>query len=212
MKTLFSLFFYLLISNLVLALTLAPNRLMEPELKEISKYPSTVSVQLSPDKKTEALLFESIKPREEGELPIQVLKITTSDKTWLIKSGDWTNFTKIAFLDDQHLLLTEGGLMTESSRIINLSTQKSHYLGKGMFEILDNNNIRLQGQKHYFPVPEWGAFWVDMIVDTHGNVVEVLSPNSKYLGECVPLNLILDQDKEYPKLKQSMEDCVYVER
>jgi hypothetical protein len=51
-----------------------------------------------------------------------------------------------------------------------------------------------------------------MIVDTNGNAIEVLSPNSKYLGECTPLSLILDQDKEYPKLKQSMEDCVYVER
>ena len=212
MKTLFSLILYLLISNLVLALTLAPNRLIDPELKEISKYPSTVSVQLSPDKKTEALLFESIKPREEGELPIQVLKITTPDKTWLIKSGDWINFTKIAFLDDQHLLLTEGSLMTEASRIINLSTQKSHYLGKGTFEILDKNLIKLYGQKHYFPAPKWGAFWVDTIVDVQGNVIEVLSPNSKYLRECVPLNLILDQDKEYPKLKQSTKDCIYVKR
>jgi hypothetical protein len=51
-----------------------------------------------------------------------------------------------------------------------------------------------------------------MIVDTQGEVIEVLKPNSQYLGECVPLRLILHQEKEYPKLKQSMEDCVYVER
>jgi hypothetical protein len=51
-----------------------------------------------------------------------------------------------------------------------------------------------------------------MIVDTQGEVIEVLKPNSQYLGECVPLGLILDQEKEYPKLKQSMKDCVHVER
>ena len=77
---------------------------------------------------------------------------------------------------------------------------------------LFKNHTLLRGQKHYFPAPEWGAFWVDMIVDTRGDIIKVLSPNSKHLGECVPLGLILDQDEKHPKLKQSMEECVYVER
>jgi len=212
MKIFFALFFYLLIPSSVLALTLAPNKPIEPELKEISKHSVTVLADVSPDKKTEVLLIKSLKTLEDGELPMQVLKIITPDKTWFIKSGDWSNFKKIDFLNDHYLFLTEGNLMTEASRVINLSTQQSYYLGKGTFEILDKNLIKLYGQKHYFPAPEWGAFWVDMIVDTQGNVIEVLPPNSKHSGKCVPLGLILDQDEKHPKLKQSMEECVYVER
>ena len=212
MKTLLSLFFYLLNSNLALALTLAPDTSVEHELDKISKHSTIVLTKLSPDKKTEVVLFESIKPREKEELPRQILKITTPDKVWLMESGDSRNFTKIRFLNNQHLLYTEGGLTNNATLDIDLETRQIRYLGQGEFEILDGNFIKLYGQKHYFPAPEWGAFWVDMIVDTHGNVIEVLSPNSQYLGECVPLNLILDQENKHPKLKQSMEDCVYVER
>ena len=182
-----------------------------------SGYWNIESTKHSPDNLSKAVLYK-FSPKPKYEVPRHRLKIATPDNTWWINSGDWQAIKRYEFIDNNHLLILSGNLRTESQSIVDLKTRDITWIGGGVGELLSWDSeskyglIRLRGQKHYFPAPEWGAFWVDMIVDTKGDVIEVLPPNSKYLGECVSLNLILDQEKEYPKLKQSMKDCVRVER
>ena len=211
MKTLFSLILYYILSSH----TYAIEKVVSVGLS--SGYWHIESTKYSPNNLSKAVLYK-FSPKPKYEIPRHRLKIATPDNTWWINSGDRQAIKRYEFIDNDHLSILSGNLQTESQGIVDLKTRDITWIDGGVGELLSWDSeskyglIRLRGQKHYFPGPEWGAFWVDMIVDTNGNAIEVLSPNSKYLGECTPLSLILDQDKEYPKLKQSMEDCVYVER
>ena len=211
MRSFFLLFFSLLLSSQASAAEDA----VTVDLS--SGYWNIESIKHSPDNLSKAVLYK-FSPKPKYEIPRHRLKIATPDNTWWINSGDWQAIKRYEFIDNDHLLILSGNLQTESQGIVDLKTRDITWIGGGVGELLSWDSeskyglIRLRGQKHYFPAPEWGAFWVDMIVDTQGDVIEVLSPNSKYLGECVSLNLILDQEKGYPKLKQSMKDCVHVER
>jgi len=211
MKTLFSLILY----SILLSHTYAIEKVVSVGLS--SGYWHIESTKYSPNNLSKAVLHE-YSPVPEGELPRHRLKITTPNDTWWINSDDGQVIERYEFIDNDNLFMVSGNLQTEGQGIVDLKTRDITWIGGGVGELLSWNSkskyglVKLRGQKHYFPAPEWGAFWVDMIVDTQGEVIEVLKPNSQYLGECVPLRLILDQEKEYPKLKQSMEDCVYVER
>lgn len=120
------------------------------------------------------------------------------------------------FVDDKYLLISQRTTTSETQKIINLKTGGLTTLGGGVGELIswdgEEGLIKLRGQKRYFPAPEFGAFWVDVIVDTKGNIIEYVEPNSQYLGKCVPIKELIDLDKKHPKLKQGMDDCVRVER
>jgi len=211
MKTLFALILYSLLSGCIYA----SDKVIEVDLS--SGYWHIESTKHSPDNLSKVVLYE-YSPMPIGEMPKHRLKIATPDNTWWINSDDGQVIERYEFIDNDNLFIVSGNLQTEGQGIVDLKTRDITWIGGGVGDLLSWDSkskyglVKLRGQKHYFPAPEWGAFWVDMIVDTHGNVIEVLSPNSQYLGECVPLNLILDQENKYPKLKQSMEDCVHVER
>ena len=211
MKTLLSLFVYLFLANQ----SSATEDVVMAGLS--SGYWHIESAKRSSDNLSEATLYE-YSPISTGEIPKHRLKIATPDDTWWINFDDGQAIKRYEFIDDDNLSILSGNLQTEGQGIVDLKTRDITWIGGGVGELLSWDSeskyglIRLRGQKHYSPAPEWGAFWVDMIVDTQGDVIEVLPPNSKFLGECVSLNLILDQEKEYPKLKQSMKDCVRVER
>ena len=211
MKTLFALILYSLLSGCIFA----SDKVIEVDLS--SGYWHIESTKHSPDNLSKVVLYE-YSPMPIGEMPKHRLKIATPDNTWWINSDDGQVIERYEFIDNDNLFIVSGNLQTEGQGIVDLKTRDITWIGGGVGDLLSWDSkskyglVKLRGQKHYFPAPEWGAFWVDMIVDTHGNVIEVLSPNSQYLGECVPLNLILDQENKYPKLKQSMEDCVHVER
>jgi hypothetical protein len=210
MKTLLSLFIYLIITLPIQAeesLTYSKENKSEEIVRALNA--TITNIKLSPDHSLRAVLYESQSALEEGDLPEQVLKIALPDGHLWLRPGDWVNYSKLKFLDNRKLALSRCTLFVCDSIIVDTLDRKVVWLGKGEFEIINNSLIKLTGQKYYFPPPKWGAFWVDMIVDYDGNVVEILSTP---IAECVPLNLILDQEKEYPKLKQSMEDCVHVER
>ncbi|MDC0388544.1 hypothetical protein OAM53_00700 [Candidatus Thioglobus sp.] len=211
MKILFALFFYLFLSNQAFT----TEDVVTASLS--SGYWHIESTKRSPNNLSKAILYK-YSHTPEGELPKHRLKITTpSDALW-IDFDEWKTIGRYKFIDNDNLFIVSRNFQTERQGIVDLKTRDITWIGGGIGELLSWNSkskyglVKLRGQKHYLPGPEWGAFWVDMIVDTKGNVIEVLSPNSQYLGECIPLNLILDQENKYPKLKQSMEECVYVER
>lgn len=120
------------------------------------------------------------------------------------------------FLDDKYLLILAKTTTSEMQKIINLKTGGIATLGGGVGELIrwdgEEGLIKLRGQKYYFPAPEFGAFWIDVIVDTQGNIIEYVERDSQYLGRCVPIKELIDLDKKHPKLKQDMDDCVRVER
>jgi len=211
MKTFFALILYSILSSHAYAI----EKVVSVGLS--SGYWHIESTKRSPNNLSKAVLHE-YSPVPEGELPRHRLKITTPNDTWWINSDDGQAIERYEFIDNDNLFILSGNLQTEGQGIVDLKTRDITWIGGGVGELLSWDSkskyglVKLRGQKHYFPAPEWGAFWVDMIVDTDGYVVEVLAPDSKYLGECVPLSLILDQDKKHPKLEQSMKDCVYVER
>ena len=211
MKTLFSLILYSILSSH----TYAIEKVVSVGLS--SGYWHIESTKYSPNNLSKAVLHE-YSPVLEGELPRHRLKITTPNDTWWINSDNGQSIDSYKFVDDDNLFILSSNFQVDSQGIVDLKTRDITWIGGGVGELLSWSSkskyglVKLRGQKHYFPAPEWGVFWVDMIVDTQGNVIEVLSPNSQYLGECIPLNLILDQENKHPKLKQSMEDCVYVER
>jgi hypothetical protein len=213
MRTLFSLFVYLIIILPIHAeesLTYSKENKSEKIVRGLNA--TITNVKLSPDHSLRAVLYESQNTLEEGNLPEQVLKIALPDGHLWLRPGDWVNYSKLKFLDNRRLILSRCTLFVCDSIIVDTLDRKIVWLGKGEYETINNSLIKLTGQKYYFPAPKWGAFWVDMIVDAQGSIIKILAPNSKYLGECVPISLILDQDKEYPKLEQSMKECVYVER
>ena len=168
------------------------------------------NIKLSPDLSLRAVLYESKNTIEEGELQKQVLKIALPGGYLWLRPVDSVNYSKFKFLDNRRLILSRCTLFQCDTIIVDTNEREIVQLGKGSYEVLENDMIKLIGQKYYFPEPIWGAFWVDMIVDNQGNVVRVVPPHSEGLRECVSLNLILDKNTKYPKLKQSMNDCVYV--
>jgi len=211
MKTLFSLFIYLFLASQ----SSTAEDVVTVDL--LSGYWHIESTKQSPNNLSKAILYK-YSHTPEGELPKHRLKITTpSDALW-IDFDEWKTIGRYKFIDNNNLFIVSRNFQTERQGIVDLNSGEITWIGGGIGELLSWDSkskyglVKLRGQKHYFPAPEWGAFWVDMIVDTRGDIIKVLSPNSKYLGECVPLGLILDQDEKHPKLKQSMEECVYVER
>lgn len=174
------------------------------------------SKQSSPDSRCTAILYESSGPIEEGIPPAQSIKINTPKTSWWINLPiDPFDFVgAIEFIDDKHLLIELRNSTREGQAILDLTSKELNFVGSGRGDFIRHNNgkglIRLRGQKHYFP--EGGAFWVDVLVDKEGNVVEVLSAPKGNGRPCVPLNLILDDTKPHPKLRQTLDQCVYVER
>ena len=140
----------------------------------------------------------------------EVLKITSIDGAVWLYEGYGLMFDEFKFISNNHLIMTMCRLTTCGSMTFNIKTNSTDHLGGGKYILIDNEQIKLSGAKLY---DDSGAFWISKIVDDDGNLIEVLSSRNKHWN-CIPLKTILNsQTKEsYPKLKQNMNDCVYVDR
>ena len=71
----------------------------------------------------------------------------------------------------------------------------------------------LKGRKHYQTRngEPMGALWTNELVNQNGELVYIMSEPKNEFG-CIPLNEFLDTTKKYPQLRQSLNDCVYVEK
>ena len=172
-----------------------------------------VSRLSSPSGGTEAILYVAREPVEEGLASGQMLRITGGDGAWDLRTPDapfdW--FGGYEFIDEERLLVTFKNATAERVYVCHIGTRERVLIGSGTPTLVRNGKnkglIRLAGQKHL--LPEGGAFWVDMLVDPEGQVVEVLSVYGLD-GATVPLSRILDPALPHPKLRQPMDAAVPV--
>lgn len=203
--------FYLLLNSVVQAWSVeGPNTILTPEIQTILNNSLVEKEQSSPDRKSKATLYRSNKSLGEGEIADEVLQITSLDDAVWMYEGYGLMFYKFKFISNSHLIMTICSSTACGTTIFNNKTNTITQLGGGEYTLIDSGKIKLSGSKFY---DDSGAFWVNKIVDYDGNLIEVLSSDSKYWG-CISLKEILNnqaKDKR-PKLKQSMNDCVYVDR
>jgi hypothetical protein len=174
-----------------------------------------VSRQVSPSGNTVAVLYESTEPAvvEEGTARRQVLQLAGPDSVWNLQTldepFDW--FGSVEFIDEERVLVSFKNVTAERAFICSIKTQECKAVGSGSPRLLRKGKnkglIQLTGQKHFFT--DGGAFWVDVLVDLDGQVVEVLSASGPHTVS-VPLTLVLDPDKPHSGLRQSVRDCVSV--
>jgi len=209
MKSLFALFLFLL-TNAGQAWFEQDSRTnITYEIQNILQDSFIEKEQFSPNNEFRASLYRSRKSLEEGEIANEILKITSLGEPLWLYEGYGLIFNKFEFISDNKLIIELCSSTACSTVIFDKEMDAFTQLGGGGYSLVNDNRIRLSGNKFYDAL---GAFWVDMIVDAQGNVIEVLSPNTKYLDKCIPLSLILDHDKKYPKLIQSIGSCIHVGR
>ncbi len=178
------------------------------------KAPLTISLQQSSaDGLASATLYASTVILE-GEHTRQYIEIITRDKkSWISNVSGFFTITKIMFIDNVHLLIVKSSDTATMSSIFNTQNSKEKNIGGGSAECIASGKnkglILLHDSKGYFP--RGGAFWVDKVVDKNGDLIEVLSKPKNEWG-CIALNSILDTGRRYQKLRQSMNDCVYIDR
>jgi hypothetical protein len=183
---------------------------LTPEIQTILNNSLVVSEQLSPDSKSKATLYRSNKSLEEGEIADEVLKITSLDGTVWLYEGYGMMFDKFKFISDNQLIITMCSSTVCGTLIFDNKKNMVTQLGGGEYTLVDNEQIKLSGAKLY---DDLGAFWISKVIDYQGNLIKVLSGGSKH-WKCIPLKSILNsQTKDkHPKLRQSMDDCIYVDR
>jgi len=175
-----------------------------------------ISEKRSLDGLTKVCLYQSGLAGREGESPSQLLKISTSESSWGIRPPEealsW--FGDFEFLDNEYLLFSVNSATREQQSVFNLAAQKCTVIGGGKAAVLragkNKGLIRLSGQKHYFP--KGGAFWVDLLVDRDGELIEGLSAPRWSSVTRIPLTLVLDPDKSYSMLRQPRHARIYVRR
>ena len=144
MKTLFSLFIYLIITLPIQAeesLTYSIENKSEEIVKALNA--TITNVKLSPDHSLRAVLYESQNALEEGDLPEQVLKIALPDGHLWLRPGALVNYSKLKFLDNRSLTLSRCTLFVCESIIVDTFERKVFWLGKGEDEITKNSFIKL---------------------------------------------------------------------
>lgn len=183
---------------------------LTPEIQTILNNSMVANEQLSPDSKSKATLYRSNKSLEEGEIADEVLKITTLGGTVWLYEGYGMMFDKFKFISDNQLIITMCSSTVCGTLVFDNKTNAVIQLGGGEYTLIDNEQIKLSGAKLY---DDLGAFWISKVVDYQGNLIKVLPGGSKH-WKCIPLKSILNsQTKDkHPKLKQSMDDCIYVDR
>ena len=194
------------------------------------------SSKSSPDTKSTATLYTSIKPLEEGELPMQIMRFATPTEDWLRTIDEWSNIKKYEFIDNEHLLIVTRSSTVTGTGILNMETQHLEWIGGGTGEIISWNDnkklIKLYGNKSYRwdeNMEPMGAMWYDLIVNETGDIIQLLTPDywelvssngerridySTLSEECIPIKDILrSYDPEYyANIEQSLDDCIRVNR
>jgi hypothetical protein len=179
------------------------------------------SSKSSPNSKSTAMLYTSIKPLQEGERAVQIMRFSTPTKDWLQIINDGSNVRKYEFIDNEHLLIVSGNFTSDSTGILNMDTRHLEWIGGGVGEIVSWNDnkklIKLYGKKAY----RWdengeplGAIWFDLIVNVDGDIIQLLTP-ARGNGECIPIKEILEwsyEPDEYINIEQPLDDCITVER
>jgi len=194
MKTLHSFYLYLILTTTAQAAGfLEINTSLTPNVQKILNNASVEDSKTSSEHRSTAVLYRSNKTPEEGMMPEQVLKITTDVNTLWLKPTDWVNY----------ILARATAYMTDTI-LIDTTSKQITWIGSGKFQLMDGNLIKLIGQKYYLD----RAIWINALADYDGNIVEFLS--AKPNGKCVTLKSFLNQKNKYPKLKQSMDDCIYI--
>ena len=205
MKTLHSFYLYLILTTTAQAAGfLEINTSLTPNVQKILNNASVEDSKTSSEHRSTAVLYRSNKTPEEGMMPEQVLKITTDVNTLWLKPTDWVNYISFEFIDDRRLILARATAYMTDTILIDTTSKQITWIGSGKYQLMDDNLIKLIGQKYYLD----RAIWINALADYEGNIVEFLSvkPN----GKCVPLKSFLNQKNKYPKLKQSMDDCIYI--
>ena len=205
MKTLHSFYLYLILTTTAQAAGfLEINTNLTPKIQEILNNASVEDSKTPSEHRSTAVLYRSNKTPEEGMMPEQVLKITTDVNTLWLKPTDWVNYISFEFIDDRRLILARATAYMTDTILIDTTSKQITWIGSGKYQLVGDNLIKLIGQKYYLD----RAIWINALADYEGNIVEFLSvkPN----GKCVPLKSFLNQKNKYPKLKQSMDDCIYI--
>ena len=205
MKTLHSFYLYLILTTTAQAAGLLEvNTNLTPKVQKILNNASVEDSKTSSEHRSTAVLYRSNKAPEEGMMPEQVLKITTDVNTLWLKPTDWVNYISFEFIDDRRLILARATAYMTDTILIDTTSKQITWIGSGKYQLMDDNLIKLIGQKYYLD----RAIWINALADYDGNIIEFLS--AKPNGKCVTLKSFLNQKNKYPKLKQSMDDCIYI--
>ena len=205
MKTLHSFCLYLILTTTAqTAGLLEINTNLTPKIQEILNNASIEDSKVSAKLGSTAVLYVSNKTLEEGLMPEEVLKITTDVETLWLQPTDWVNYINFEFIDDHRLILARSTAYMTDTILIDTTSKQITWIGSGKFQLVDGNLIKLIGQKYYLD----RAIWINALAGYDGNIIEFLS--AKPNGKCVPLKSFLNQKNKYPKLKQSMDDCIYI--
>ncbi|BBB23847.1 hypothetical protein CVFO_0595 [Isorropodon fossajaponicum endosymbiont JTNG4] len=167
MKTLLSLFIYLIITLPIQAeesLTYSIENKSEEIVRTLNA--TITNVELSPDYSLRAVLYESQNALEEGALPEQVLKIALPDGHLWLRPGDLVNYSKLKFLDNRSLTLSRCTLFVCESIIVDTLDRKVFWLGKGEDEITKNSFIKLTNE-------------MEQIIEYSSNKEQYQSPDNK---------------------------------
>jgi hypothetical protein len=205
MKTLHTFYLYLILSTTAQAAGfLDINTSLTPKIQEILNNASIEDSKVSAGLGSTAVLYVSNKTLEEGLMPEEVLKITTDAETLWLQPTDWVNYINFEFIDDRRLILARATAYMTDTILIDTTSKQITWIGSGKYQLMDDNLIKLIGQKYYLD----RAIWLNALADYDGNIIEFLS--AKPNGKCVTLKSFLNQKNKYPKLKQSLDDCIYI--
>lgn len=177
------------------------------EVQKILDNASTERSLVSANGKVKVVHYKSNLPVEEGEIADEVLKVAFRDDILWLYGGYGSMFINFDFIKGGNkLIVEECNNIVCGSFIVGLADRKITILGGGSYQVVDKERIKLSGSKRY---DENGAFWIDKLVDYEGGLIRIISS-----GNCVPLEKILYDysEEKYPKLKQSMSECIHVRR
>ena len=179
------------------------------------KSPMNPSIYVvSPDKTTSLTLYASTEKVKENELQKQFIQIITSlQSRWLTNITEDSIIKTLKFIDNNHVLIVHSSMTSTVSTILDLDTNKQKLLGDGNARYITSGKNKgyflLSSSKGY--IPKEGPFWVNKVVDKDGDLIEFLSYPDNGLP-CVQVKNLLDMNEKYPKLKQKLTDCIFVER
>lgn len=172
------------------------------------------SHQISSDGSMFASLYVLPNADNEEELQKQYMQIgTVTNNWWLSNTSEFFIISKMNFIDNTHLLIIQQSSTSTVSSLINIQTRNQLILSNGNAEYITEGKNKglfmLHNRKGYFT--EGGAYWVDELKNSNGELIEVYSKPKNKWG-CIALKFILDKNNSYPLLRQSLDDCIYVDR
>ena len=164
-----------------------------------------------------ASLFRGKLPGEyESPLHYYIYFCETGPCRWIsTPTSLFSEIGDLQFIDNRTLLFTGSTEIWTASYLIDMRSGSVTSLGGGRAEYLRSGKnaglFLLHGTKGYATDDRGeplGAYWVDMLVDRYGNIVEVVSNERE--KNCYPLRFILPREKRYPHLRQSLKSRICV--